>query len=194
MKHRSKTGPTRMTARLLMMGGATVLTFGAPIVLPGTTPHALAQGRDIGVYINERPLSFSGARPARIGGRVMVPMRSIFEALGAQVQWDPGTQGINAQRAATVVQMQIGNRNATINGQAVTLDQPPLLYAGATMVPLRFVGEAMGAEVRWSEIQSAVFITDTQAGPPGGLPVTPPVNPIPFRLRRRSIPFLSRRR
>ena len=114
----------------------------------------------------------------------MVPMRSIFEALGAQVQWDAGTQGINAQRAATVVQMQIGNRNATINGQAVTLDQPPLLYAGATMVPLRFVGEAMGAEVRWSEIQSAVFITDTQAGQPGGLPVnpnpvTPPVNPNP---------------
>src|SRR4051794_16742885 len=96
---RFKTGPTRITSHLLIMGGVTVLTFGTPVVLPDAAPRAFAQARDIGVYINEKPLTFSGARPARIGGRVMVPMRAIFEGLGAQVAWDPGTQGINAQRA-----------------------------------------------------------------------------------------------
>lgn len=177
----------RRNSPLLILGGMAALSFGAPIVLPLGTPLAQAQ-RPIGVYINEQPLSFGSAAPARIGGRVFVPMRAIFEALGAQVSWDAATQSINAQRAATVVQMQIGNRNANLNGQATTLDQPPLLYGGATMVPLRFVGEALGAEVRWSETQSAVFITNnpgtstplpgtTPGTVPGTIPGTTPVIP-----------------
>jgi len=176
--HRSLKRPV---SPALILGGAAVLSFGAPVVFPDAAPTAIAQPA-ISVFINEQPLQFGAARPARIGGRVLVPMRSIFEALGAQVQWDAPTQSINAQRGATVVQMQIGNRNATINGQAVRLDQPPLLYSGSTMVPLRFVGEALGAEVRWSELQNAVFITDTQANQPGtlpGFPVTPNPTPVP---------------
>lgn len=158
------------------------------IVAPQSAPQAQAQ--NISVYINDKPLSFGSARPARIGGRVFVPMRAIFEGLGAQVQWDGATQSINAQRGATVVQMQIGNRNANVNGQGVSLDQAPLIYGGATMVPLRFVGEALNAEVRWSEIQQSVFITDKGGStsnplpdpgtltPPVTPPVTPPANPV----------------
>lgn len=178
---------------LLVLGSIGTLGCIAPIVAPQSAAYVQAQGA-INVYINDKPLNFGAARPARIGGRVFVPMRAIFEGLGAQVQWDGATQSINAQRGATVVQMQIGNRSATINGQAVNLDQPPLLYGGATMVPLRFVGEALGAEVRWSEIQQSVFITDNGGTPvpgttpgtvpgttpgtiPGTTPVTPGTNP-----------------
>ncbi len=180
----------RRISPLLVLGGMAAFGCLAPIVAPQSAPQVQAQEAQgaINVYINDKPLNFGTARPARIGGRVFVPMRAIFEGLGAQVQWDGATQSINAQRGATVVQMQIGNRNATINGNAVNLDQPPLLYGGATMVPLRFVGEALGAEVRWSEIQQSVFITsNTGSGSnplpnpgttPGTIPGTTPVTPV----------------
>ena len=166
----------RKISPLLLLSGMAAFGCIAPIIAPHSVLQAQAQ-RAINVYINDQPLNFGNARPARIGGRVFVPMRAIFEALGAQVQWDSATQGINAQRGATVVQMQIGNRNANINGAPVNLDQPPVIYGGSTMVPLRFVGEALNAEVRWSEIQQAVFITDNAANTSNPLPTTPPITP-----------------
>src|SRR6185503_19898064 len=79
--------------------------------------------------------------------------------LGASVHWDPVAKVIRADRQQTTVAMVIGQRRAKINGQAYTLDQPPMLYHGATFVPLRFVGEALGSQVRWASRDNTIFIT-----------------------------------
>jgi len=110
------------------------------------------------VTLNGQPLATS-VEPLTRAGRTLVPMRDIFEALGASVQWNSVTQGILATRGRTTVDMQIGEHRAHINRQRVRLDQAPMLYQGSTMVPLRFVSEALGAHVDWNARYQVVAIT-----------------------------------
>ena len=116
------------------------------------------------VQLNGQPLQTSVA-PIVYRGRTLVPMRDIFEALGAKVQWDAYTKGITAMRGATTVKMQMGRSMASLNGQQIRLDQAPMAVNGRTMVPLRFVSEAMGAQVGWDNRLQLVSIS-TNGAPP----------------------------
>jgi hypothetical protein len=107
------------------------------------------------VELNGRPMALS-VEPIQVVNRTMVPMRSIFEALGARVQWNASTQTVTATRDATDIQLTIGELVAQVNGQAVALDVPAMMYRGSTMVPLRFVSESLGADVRWNEATQTV--------------------------------------
>jgi len=120
----------------------------------------MAGTAEIQVQMNGRPMRFS-VPPTQIGGRTMVPLRGIFEALGARVDWNEHEQSITATRGNTIVFLSIGNTNAQLNGRVITLDAPAMILDGSTMVPLRFVGESFGAEVSWMEATQTVFITTT---------------------------------
>jgi outer membrane protein TolC len=96
--------------------------------------------------------------PEIVNGRTIVPLRGVFEALGATVNWDPTTQNVTATKGSTNVQLTIGSYSAEINGMPTMLDQKPELLSGRTMVPLRFVSEALGAVVRWHEESNTVAI------------------------------------
>lgn len=115
----------------------------------------------ITVEVNGSPLAFS-VPPTQVNGRIMVPLRGIFEALGAQVDWDPTTKMISAIKGDTDVHLSIGNRDAILNGKSIRLDTPAMIIDGRTMVPLRFVSEALGANVQWFEATQTVHITDNQ--------------------------------
>jgi hypothetical protein len=122
------------------------------------------------VELDGRAMSFDVA-PIQVAGRTMVPMRAIFEALGASVQWTDSTQTVMARRDTTDVQLTIGESSAQVNGRSVALDVPAMIYRGATMVPLRFVSETLGADVRWSDATQTVSIFTTGApteSPNGG--------------------------
>ena len=118
---------------------------------------------DIRVEVNGRPLSFS-VPPTVMAGRTIVPLRGIFEALGAQVNWDESTSTITGTKGDTNVRLVVGAHSATVNGRTVYLDAPATIIGGSTMVPLRFVSEALGADVRWFEATQTVSIT-TGDGP-----------------------------
>ena len=118
----------------------------------------------VSVTVNGQPVQFSGTPPQQVNGRVLVPLRGVFEQLGASVHWDQATQSIDAARTGVEIHLQIGNNVARINGQDKNLDVPPMLIADTTMVPLRFVSEALGAEVNWNDAQQSVAII-TQNGP-----------------------------
>jgi len=107
------------------------------------------------VLINGAPLALD-VPPLIQHGRTLVPMRAIFEALGAQVYWEDATSTINAYRRESAIVLQIGNRTAWVNGPSRQLDVPPVIIGGRTMVPLRFVAESLGAEVAWD---GAVTVT-----------------------------------
>lgn len=109
---------------------------------------------------NHVPLS---VQPIQVVNRTMVPMRSIFEALGAFVQWNEARQTVTATRGDTILQLTIGELAALVDGQSVPLEVPAMIYRGSTMVPLRFVSEALGADVRWSETAQmvSIFTNDT---------------------------------
>lgn len=107
-----------------------------------------AVAQDISVQLDGRTLQFDQP-PAMIGGRLMVPLRGIFEALKADVVYDGATRSIQATKGTRVVQLQLGSRTAIIDGKTMFLDVPADTIGGRTMVPLRFVSESLGADVKW---------------------------------------------
>jgi len=120
----------------------------------------------IHINLNGQPLATSVA-PVSYNNRTLVPMRDIFEALGATIQWHPVTQNVTAQKDLTNITLQINNPIAIINGRRVQLDQPPLVINNRTMVPLRFVAEALDAKVDWNGAAELVAITTANANNTG---------------------------
>ncbi len=95
--------------------------------------------------------------------RTLVPLRAIFEAMGAEVSWDEANRLVTATRQQNTIQVQVDNRLAFCNGVAVTLDAPAKIVGGRTLVPVRFIAEAFGAEVNWDNNTRTVAITEAEA-------------------------------
>lgn len=118
-----------------------------------------AQSGPIHVEVNGQPVAFNDTQPRMINGRVLVPLRGVFEQMGAYVHWTDATQTVDATKGDTSVRLRIGDPVASVNGQNVALDVPPRLIGGSTMVPLRFVSESLGADVNWDDRDQLVLIT-----------------------------------
>lgn len=133
-----------------------------------------SSAQDISVKLDGRLLQFDQP-PARVGGRMMVPLRGIFEALKADVVYDGATRSIQATKDSRVIQLQLGSRTAIIDGRTLFLDVPADTIGGRTMVPLRFVAEALGADVKWDGPTKTVLMTSGSGGTTAENPtVTPP--------------------
>ena len=102
--------------------------------------------------------------PTLVGGRTVVPLRAIFEAIGANVEWDNDTRTATGTRDNTTVVIQIDNPTAYINSEARTLDVPAQLINGRTMVPARFISEAMGCDVTWYDTTKTAAVANTLKG------------------------------
>ncbi|MEI6500333.1 MAG: stalk domain-containing protein [Armatimonadota bacterium] len=130
------------------------------------------------VVINGSPLVTS-LSPQSVGGSMLLPMRDVFVALGAEIKWFAAEQKIVAVRGQTTIELWIGRPMATLNGQPMNLPVAPMLYGGSTYVPLRFPAEAFGGTIKWDGPTQTAFIDIPPAGavtPPVG-PVVPPVVP-----------------
>lgn len=90
----------------------------------------------------------------------MVPMRKIFEALGATIDWDAPSQTVTATKGNTEIKITIGSETAYINGSSINVTPAAIMVEGRTMVPLRFVSEALGATVQWDSSTRTVTISD----------------------------------
>jgi len=100
----------------------------------------------------------SGAKPQLRNGITMVPMRRILERLGVTLRWDKVTQSITAKKNEITVLLTMGSKMATKNGKSLTLNEGPINIGGHTYVPLRFISESFGAEVRWNSGSNTVTI------------------------------------
>ncbi len=109
-----------------------------------TAPIAAAT---VNVVVNGATVTFDQP-PIERAGRVFVPLRGVFERLGASVVYANGD--INAQGNGRGVHLHIGSTQATVNGQSVLMDVAPFLVGARTLVPLRFVAQALGASVNWN--------------------------------------------
>ncbi|WP_339186485.1 copper amine oxidase N-terminal domain-containing protein [Brevibacillus sp. FSL K6-6036] len=118
------------------------------------------QTRDIVIFI-DGALQVFQMPPVEIDGRTLVPLRAIFEALGAKVEWDEATQTVTATKDNNTIQLTIGSKVAYKNGKKINLDVPAQLFNGdTTMVPIRFVSEALGAKVGWDAYSNSVVISN----------------------------------
>lgn len=119
--------------------------------------NLLAQAAlSVTVVVNGQQLQFDQP-PIERAGRVFVPLRGVFERLGASVVYQNGQ--INATGNGRNISLQIGSNQATVNGQPQTLDVAPFLVGSRTLVPLRFIAQALGAAVDWNNNTSTVTIT-----------------------------------
>lgn len=154
-----------------------LVALGLSLVLTAV-PAAPARAQAVRVLVDGQMVPFDQP-PMMVGGRVLVPLRGVFEYLGATVQWDPANNLVSAQRGDTQVQLIVGSRQAVVNGRAVLLDVPAMIARGRTLVPLRFVSEAMGARVDWDAAASVVYISSGAVAQPPPQPAPPAQPPAP---------------
>lgn len=167
-----------MKKRSFMKAVAAVLM--AAVCALAFVPAQPAQAdQNVRVYLNNREITNMDQPPIIVDGRVLVPMRAIFEAMSCEVTWNDANQSIVATNMFRTVVMVI---NSTIIVAADTsewenaiqtnldtqifaerhasyIDVPPLIYNGRTLVPLRAVADAMEADIQWDGNARAVYIT-----------------------------------
>ena len=110
------------------------------------------------VVMNGSPMSFD-VPPVIINGRTMVPLRAVFEGLGASVDWDGDTETVISTLGNITVTLTIGENVMYINGEETALDAPACIINDRTLVPLRAVSEAYGAQVSWAAESRTAYVT-----------------------------------
>ena len=110
------------------------------------------------VKVNNKILGFD-TPPVIESGRTLVPLRFIFETMGADVDWDGSTQTAIVTGNNTSVKFSIDNVTATVDGTTKTMDVPARLINDKTLVPLRFLSEELGFNVEWNETERLVTIS-----------------------------------
>ena len=128
------------------------------IILVSSSLFSASAEDNIKVMLNGTELSFD-VPPQLVNSRTMVPMRKIFEALGAVVEWNSDTETVTAVKDETVIIMQIDNVAMQIDEKNITLDVPPMLIDNRTLVPIRAVAEGLNADVLWDNDTRTVVIT-----------------------------------
>ncbi|GHV44774.1 hypothetical protein FACS189492_1600 [Clostridia bacterium] len=115
-------------------------------------------GDDVSVILDGAVLDFD-VQPRTVNDRTMVPMRTIFESLGAVVNYDEETETVFARSDAVTLVHKIGDKVLYVNGDPVEMDVESFEEDGRTLVPVRFVSQALGARVDWVEANQVVLIT-----------------------------------
>ena len=126
-----------------------------------TVPVYGAEDRPIRVMVDGAELAFD-VDPVIENDRTLVPMRLIFEALGAKVDWDEATRTALAVKGDVKISITIDSAELMKNSKAVALDAPARLIGGRTLVPVRAVSEGMGAKVDWDEASRMVQIVTSE--------------------------------
>ncbi|WP_334077513.1 copper amine oxidase N-terminal domain-containing protein [Paenibacillus sanfengchensis] len=129
----------------------------AALLVPTLPLNTANAARAISITINGSRLATDQA-PVSVKGRVLLPLRAIFEALDASVDWNKWTQTVTASKNGTTVVLKMKSKTATINNEKVTLDVPAQAIKGRTMVPVRFISEALGEQVDWNSSSRVVSI------------------------------------
>ena len=131
-------------------------------------PASQSNNTGISVYINGNPVTFD-VPPQIINDRTMVPLRAIFEALGASVDWNQETRTVTSIKNGTAIKLTIDSNTMYVNNNTVTLDSPACIVDDRTLVPVRAISEAYNATVEWNGDIKRVDIYTTN---------TPSVEPV----------------
>lgn len=119
--------------------------------------------KPISVQLNGQPVPLNSGALLR-DGQAFIPLRSVFERLGASLSWDERTKetsitgASNSAVPAVNIRIRYSSGEVTVQGQTVDLPSKPFIIGGVSYVPLRFVSESLGADVHWSSADRAVQI------------------------------------
>ncbi|HEY1655332.1 MAG TPA: copper amine oxidase N-terminal domain-containing protein [Candidatus Tumulicola sp.] len=132
-------------------------------------PDVLKQGRVLAALVKN--------------GTLLIPLRSMFEQMGATVSYDAGSKTATVSKPGSEVKVTVGKPEVLINGESRPLDVPPIIYQGNVLVPVRVISEGMGAYVQWVPDKRLVVVRYIPATPPPppatAAPPPPPPTPTP---------------
>ncbi|RKL61299.1 hypothetical protein DXT63_17480, partial [Thermoanaerobacteraceae bacterium SP2] len=103
-------------------------------------------------------------KPVIEKGRILVPIRAVFERLGAEVKWDGQTRMVTVKKDENTVILELNKKSAMKNDTEIPLDVPARMVKGRVLIPVRFVSEALGAKVDWRPDAGIVDIKDICLG------------------------------
>jgi len=155
--------------RLVALLTALALLVAVTPLSPVQPVHAAALPAGYGVFegaqlvINDRPV-YPDVPLLVYSGRMLVPIRIVAETLGASVNWDGARQVASVDTGERHIEMTIGSVKALVDAAEIGLDAPAVLYSGRTLVPLRFVAEALGCEVAWDATTRTATVQSPVAG------------------------------
>lgn len=130
------------------------------LLIPMDNP--VAADERVYVYIDRQQQMFD-QDPIVENGRTLVPMRHVFESLGATVHWDAKSSTVTATKDDITIHLKVNSNQAIVNGEVKTLDVPAKVINGRTLVPLRFVTQALSNKVEWDGNAQHVYITTTSS-------------------------------
>jgi hypothetical protein len=114
------------------------------------------------VRYNGKRISFQkyDQNPEIVDNRTLVPLRAIFESMDADVNWNQDTQTVTATRNNVTISLTIGSEVMNKNGEDVSVDVPARIINGRTMIPVRVIAEAFGADVQWNASGKTILINE----------------------------------
>jgi uncharacterized protein YraI len=130
----------------------TVTSAPSTTVITTTPPRVLLDGKELRFEVS----------PVIENSRTLVPLRTIFEAMGATVQWNQSMQTVTATKGSKTVVLPLNSTSPTINGVVYPLDTAAKIVNDRTLAPLRFVGEAFDGTVSWDAAARTIFISSSQ--------------------------------
>jgi len=120
---------------------------------------SLCAAQDVQVNLDGQALTFPDTQPTLMySDNVMVPVRPVLEHMGGEVHWDAATKTVTANVKGKEIELKIYEPVATVDGKYQDLQNAPVMVDGRTMIPMRFLVDAFGAEVNWSETDKVLSI------------------------------------
>jgi hypothetical protein len=114
------------------------------------------------MFVDGKPIALEAA-PIILNSRTLLPIRAVVEAVGGTIAWDPLTRKVTITRNDKMLELWIGFSKANLNGEAVSIDVDfkvvPIIMNGRTLLPLRFVAEALALDVQWDAATKTITIT-----------------------------------
>ncbi|ARR10745.1 copper amine oxidase N-terminal domain-containing protein [Paenibacillus bovis] len=143
------TGTLAVVTAVSMISGALLLS----------APNSVFAATAIKVTVDSATVNFPDQKPVLDNNRVLIPTRFVAQQLGGKVGYNSKSKTVTIQQGAKTITLKINSAKVMAGGKTVMLDVPAKVVRGRTMVPLRFVSEAMGATVDWNQARSLVSIT-----------------------------------
>ncbi|WP_115991366.1 stalk domain-containing protein [Cohnella lupini] len=142
-----------------LTGAATALL--SVSLLQAAPANAAEIDPSLSVFLDGRQLAFQ-TQPVIEKGSSLVPMRTIFEAEGAEVTWNNKTQTVTATKDGVILTYRLGETTAYKNQERLNLPVPGKIIDKTTMVPLRFISETLGNVVKWHEYSGSITISSAR--------------------------------
>lgn len=122
--------------------------------------HNTVNAAEIGLYLDGKALN-TDVSPVIVQNRSFVPVRSIFEKMGAEVTWISSRKQVIIRSSSARVVLNIDSTTAYVDDDEIKLDVAPFIKEGRTMVPVRFISESLNYNVKWEN--NSVYITSKKA-------------------------------